>query len=219
MPLIFWKNLLFLDLQGIVGNMKKQAIIIGVLAVVVILGVYCFVATKNKKIPAVETPVVVDTAPVSVPVEQSGKIDEHLTINNELRDVNFCGKTYKVKQVMIDGVDVVQRVAELATNDLMPAILDRGPLVSEEERSKGKMILKEGELAKAICGNVQSNRLLGEIIETEVKEKFSGVDVGIKEEIYPVSSEQAFYVAVPSGSIYADDGFSGTFIGPIGTLK
>lgn len=93
--------------------MKKQTIIIGIVAVAVIFGVYCFVA-KNKKISTVETPTVIDTSPVSVPVEQSGKIDEHLTINNELRDVNFCGKTYKVKQILIDGVDVVQRVAELA---------------------------------------------------------------------------------------------------------
>ena len=46
---------------------------------------------------------------------QSGKIDEHLTIDNTLRDVNFCGKISRVKQVVIDGVDVVQRIAELIT--------------------------------------------------------------------------------------------------------
>lgn len=36
-----------------------------------------------------------------------------VSINNELKDVTLCGATYKTKQVMIDGVDVVQRVATL----------------------------------------------------------------------------------------------------------
>ena len=65
---------------------------------------------------------IVDTPPSPAEVAttsanpvQSGKIDDHLTIYNTLRDVNFCGKIYRVKQVIIDGVDVVQRIAELAT--------------------------------------------------------------------------------------------------------
>ncbi len=52
------------------------------------------------------------------------KIDEHLTINKELRDVNFCGKVYKMGQVIIDGVDVGQKAAEIInynhTHDTFP---------------------------------------------------------------------------------------------------
>ncbi len=44
------------------------------------------------------------------------KMDEHITIHSTLRDVNFCGKIYKVQQVLIDGLDVVQRVAEMVKN-------------------------------------------------------------------------------------------------------
>jgi hypothetical protein len=68
-----------------------------------------------------ESSTLVENEDMEKPIEQlSGKIDEHLTIYNTLREVNFCGEIYKVKQVLIDGVDVVQRVAELATKDLIP---------------------------------------------------------------------------------------------------
>jgi hypothetical protein len=69
--------------------------------------------------PTVETPDIPIIKEETEPI-QSEKIDEHLTINNELRDVNFCGKTYKVKQVLIDGVDVMQRMAEMTKNSQNP---------------------------------------------------------------------------------------------------
>jgi hypothetical protein len=40
-----------------------------------------------------------------------------ITINNELKDITLCGNTYKTKQVVIDGVDAVQRLAQLLTKD------------------------------------------------------------------------------------------------------
>jgi hypothetical protein len=49
-------------------------------------------------------------------VLQSGKIDEHLTIDNTLRDIDICGTTYQVKQIFIDEVDVLQRISELLQN-------------------------------------------------------------------------------------------------------
>ncbi len=70
-------------------------------------------ATTTNCVPALPPPVPEAT---TTPQIQTGKIDEHLTINNTLRDVNFCGKIYKVKQIIIDGVDVVQRIAELVRN-------------------------------------------------------------------------------------------------------
>lgn len=50
---------------------------------------------------------------------QSGKIDEHLTIDNTLTNVTFCERlTFKSRQIFIDGVDIVQRIAYLASNEL-----------------------------------------------------------------------------------------------------
>jgi hypothetical protein len=47
---------------------------------------------------------------------QSGIVDEHLTIDNTLRDIDFCGTTYQVKQIFIDEVDVLQRMSDLLKN-------------------------------------------------------------------------------------------------------
>ena len=55
-----------------------------------------------------------ETPPLSI---QSGRIDEHLTIDNALHSVNVCGKPLKAKQVYIDGVDIVQRIAQLSTDN------------------------------------------------------------------------------------------------------
>ncbi|MBI2120092.1 MAG: hypothetical protein HYT94_00530 [Parcubacteria group bacterium] len=118
--------------------MKKQTLVIGILAVAAISGGAFFLSEKTKKIPPVETPPTADTAPEPEPAELSGKIDEHLTINNEHRDVNFCGKTYKVKQILIDGVDVVQRVAEIA---------------NEFNAGEEQDVLR----AKSICGEIEYN--------------------------------------------------------------
>jgi hypothetical protein len=66
-------------------------------------------------------------------VDKSITLDpEVVTINYELKDVMLCGETYKAKQVMIDGVDVVQRVAELlasapsaSSTDICEIVLNR----------------------------------------------------------------------------------------------
>jgi len=129
--------------------MKRQNIVIIVLVFVILLGgVFVYVFSNKQEIPTTTNPIVVHTTPTTTPVVEAGiqKIDEHLTINNELRDVNFCGKTYKVKQVLIDGVDVVQRVAEFAKNP--------------DSSSKS---LKE--FSASICSSVPFNQQ--EIIEIE----------------------------------------------------
>jgi hypothetical protein len=120
------------------GPKKYIGISTGVLFILT-LGAFWLVSQRSR---AVDTSVSPEgTLPVveneeEKPAEQpSGKIDEHLTIDNTLRDVNFCGQIYKVKQVLIDGVDVVQRVAELAKE------------LSEESKD-------QQDLAGAICGSI-----------------------------------------------------------------
>lgn len=51
--------------------------------------------------------------------KQSGKIDQFLTVDNTLKNISFCGKLSKTRQVIINGVDVGQRIAELASKDQM----------------------------------------------------------------------------------------------------
>lgn len=50
---------------------------------------------------------------------QSGKIDANLTIDNTLKGISFCGTIFKTRQVIINGVDVAQRIAQLASSDQM----------------------------------------------------------------------------------------------------
>lgn len=42
------------------------------------------------------------------------KIDEHLTIDDTLRDIDFCGTTYQIETVFIDGVDIIKKIADLS---------------------------------------------------------------------------------------------------------
>lgn len=151
---------------------------------------------------------------------QSGKIDEHITINNTLRDVNFCGKTYKVKQVFIDGVDVVQRIAEILTKDLVPTMVKVGPYGPRMDEWK-TLTMKKGEMASGLCSNIQNNMVNGMTIEVNNIKKFKSTDVGLGGgEIYMVVvSDQLFDVVQSTGEIYNISGYDGAFVGPIGKLK
>jgi len=124
--------------------MKKQNIVIIVLAFVVILGaLFAYISSNKTETAVTPNPILVPNTGATTPVVETGiqKIDEHLTINNELRDVNFCGKTYKVKRVLIDGVDVVQRVAELAT---------KGQIIDKK---------KGNNVSESICSNINRNNI------------------------------------------------------------
>jgi hypothetical protein len=206
--------------------MKKENIALSIFLVFIVGAGAYYSSIKTQNVVETNPPIVptepekvAKTNPPATTPKQSGVIDEHLTINNELRDVNFCGKTYKVKQVMIDGVDVAQRIAYLATNNLIPSTFEKGPRITEQEKAEGKMITQEGTIAKQICGNVQINTTT-QTIEVTVGKKFSGQDVGLESEtFYHVWIEQSARVALPSGDLYIDDGFSGTLIGPIGNLR
>ncbi len=65
--------------------------------------------SKPPKQPETSEPVVTPEPPLL----DDSLSDDHLTINNELTEVNFCGNTYQARQVLIDGVNVVQRIGEI----------------------------------------------------------------------------------------------------------
>lgn len=128
-------------------------------------------------------------SPTPLPM-QSGKIDEHLFIDLALRDVNFCGKTYKVKQVIIDGVDVVQRIAELATNR---------QIINDSKH----------EMADGICFNMQNNEInnISHVLDIpEVKNYISQLE----QKIYIINTIGAFTVNSAKEEIYSIGAFDGT---------
>jgi hypothetical protein len=85
-------------------------------------------ATIKTSQPAEQAPTGLSTATSYTEVattKQSGKIDQYLTIENTLKSVSFCGNlTLKTRQVVINGVDVGQRIAQLASNDQMGKMSD-----------------------------------------------------------------------------------------------
>jgi hypothetical protein len=222
--------------------MKAHNIIIALLVLVVLVGgVYIYTLEKyNVVIPRsqirddVEIPfqpevLTATTADATLPpvyqatTSQAGKIDEHLTIDNTLRDVNFCGNTYKVKQIMIDGVDVIQRIAEIATNNVISKDLKAGPFKLGTDKQES-LNMKEGELAGGICDSIKNNTTDG-IIGVNYVKKINTVDhTGVNQDVYviwlvPVSYENAFGIAPATNNIYGVSGYDGSLYGPIGKLK
>ncbi len=193
--------------------MGNKNIIIGILSAIIIAGgtyIYLLPVPTNTKIvkiptsPILFTTEVATTAPPYIapepdePVEnttQTGKIDEHLTIDPTLRDVNFCGNTYKVKQVLIDGVDVVQRIAKLATNKEF--------IEGDNERS----------VADYVCLNTITNA------NTENLDIQVGKSTDRTHQGYVIRAVVGYVVDIQSGNIYYLDAIGGGPIGPIATLK
>lgn len=187
-----------------------NSIKIGVaVCVLILLALGAFWLASSGQRP-VETPVPTgDSSPIAEnedwrkTLEQpSGKIDEHLTIDNTLRDVNFCGQMYKVKQVLIDGVDVVQRVAEIATKNLVPKEAD-----------------PYGDTAERICENVHRNEK--DIFETLEVSSAIQVTKGEKAKWYELlTTGFDFSVNANTNEIYELDTSGLNDLGnPIGLLK
>jgi len=204
--------------------MKKQNIVIIVLALVAILGgMFAYLSSnKTETTPIVPNPIVVQNTPTTTPVVDTGieKIDEHLTINNELRDVNFCGKTYKVKQVLIDGADVVQRVAELANKDALPK-----NVYHEFYGTTKSVFISEKMMKLEICDTIKKDASDG-VIEINYGTHYLAVDpIWGTEDLYPfyLAPESLWTIAVvsPADDLYilSVQNNKRSIYGPIGNLK
>ncbi|HEY4526831.1 MAG TPA: hypothetical protein VJK53_03225 [Candidatus Paceibacterota bacterium] len=124
----------------------------------------------------------------------AGKIDEHLTINNIYREVTFCGHTFKTPQVVIDGVDVIQRLAELANT---------------EKRSPGQA---EGQDMPPTCFNIVFNNP-----EQGPDAVLNVLSAGGEFPSYQVQiSATSYDIDLSDGTVY-DFSFLGRF--PLGSLK
>ena len=63
--------------------------------------------------------------------EQEGSIDARARVTNALGAVRVCGKTLRSKQVVIDGVNIAQRIAELSSAYDAAHSLDCSPMSTE----------------------------------------------------------------------------------------
>ena len=168
----------------------------------------CAELKRIANLPPANLPMVVATTSAN-PV-QAGQIDEHLFVDNALREVNFCGKTYLVKQIILDGVDVVQRIGYLATNNMFT-----------DSRSS--------ETARIICSNIENalsttptKRVNGRLpvpFEIDVPKVSSSLDYVDNHKKYRLAINPSFEIDVLTGSVYYVDGYTGENIGPIGNLK
>jgi hypothetical protein len=130
---------------------------------------------------------------------QSGKIDARLTIDNTYKSVDVCGVLYRGKQVVIDGVDVLQRIAALGRAEVAP----------------------HRDIGTKICDGIKPGPYGGKK-EVEISEviSFPGSDVGLPGIVYQFNiSDWRFAVAVETGDIYGVSGYDGSLLGPIGKLK
>ena len=224
--------------------MQNKNIIIGILLVVIMVGGIYTYLLSNRTVVFDDVEIlpmgqfnygteIATTAPPYIAPEpdvtiennntQTGKIDEHLTIDPMLRAVNFCGNTYKVKQVMIDGVDVVQRIADIATKGEVAEDLKSGPFGPSLNEWNVVSIKKE-EMASGICDSIRNSAVDG-VLGIENVRKINFVDYAkVSQEIYvlslvPVTYGVSFGITYVSKDIYSVSGFDGSFVGPIGKLK
>jgi len=138
--------------------------------------------------------------------QQSGKIDKYLTINNTLRDVTFCKiKTLKTRQIFINGIDVVQRIANIISNNL-------------------KMTDADGyAYGQRVCDAIPSKSIYTKgILETRdvIIEKGGYEELKNKNDtMYIVNIGPMMYAISPqSGAIFEVGGFDGSLT-RIGTLQ
>jgi len=100
-------------------------LIIGVVVVITAVATWYFIANQQSE-KNLQEEIAISSDLLSTALmpetESSGtpfapeKIDAHLVIDNTLRNVSFCGTSYQVKRITIDGVDVIQRFAEIVSH-------------------------------------------------------------------------------------------------------
>lgn len=138
--------------------------------------------------------------------KQFGKIDEYLTVDNTLVNVTFCKtKTLKTRQIFIDGVDVVQRLAYIISNDLT------------------QKDFAGNEFGQGICNAIPSTPIYTKgILETRDVKVFDGMDDGktkITGKTYWVDLPAAYFAISPSmNEIFIIDAYDGA-LSKIGKLK
>jgi hypothetical protein len=193
--------------------MKNQIIVAGVIIILAACALTYFDTKKssdNNPTTPNATPTPTSNEPEPSPMAtQANYTDELISYDSTVTNVNFCGTSYRSPRVYVNNIDVIERVAYIATNDLVPTNLKIG-----DQREKG-------EISKQICSNISLGTRNGELdMEVETLEPFDGIDVGLNnQKIYTIMMEELIQIATPSGDIYLVSRFDGNTSGPIGNLK
>ena len=130
--------------------------------------------------------------------------DEHLTIDNTLVPVQFCGQTYQARQVLIDGVNVVERIGEIM-------------LEADKNDPESNWCPKEYEESVVYDVNYLEFNIYNFLVENS---SFSPEKIGYGQKIYGISIKGSSFDILPSiNEIYGVSGFDGSPFGPVGKLK
>jgi hypothetical protein len=139
---------------------------------------------------------------ISHPTALTGN-NYHLSFSDTLEDVEFCGVTYRAPVVLIDGVDVIQKISQLATEN---QAVDTAP------KDQG---------ATTICTTLKQNYLVGDtLVLTRIGPPYA-MEGGRM--VYPVELDPLlmFDIATDTNTIFqlgrGDTAYFGNFI-PIGHL-
>jgi len=135
--------------------------------------------------------------------QQSGKIDGHLTVNNTLKDISFCGDlNLKTRQVIINGVDVGQRVAQLASRDQMGRV-------------------NNSSIGEGVCNSMPHNIASTKgILEMRDVVTFQTSDAKSQGENYRVyMGDLAFAINPATNKIFSISAYDGSTLTAVGNLK
>lgn len=113
--------------------MQKKRIVTVLIILAIVAGygwyVYTWHTTSSPNTWALPDPTTIRTEPETLPkpfddldpklhLMHGTVLDPNvIQINYELKDVTLCGETYTAKQVMVYGVDLIQRVAQILSRD------------------------------------------------------------------------------------------------------
>ncbi len=150
-----------------------------------------------------------DSQREALQIQSSMVIDEHLTVVDQPRTVNLCGRIYRAGQILVDGIDVVQRVADLAT----------------QAKLKGGSPGLGTSLSAAVCQNMSSGAQVSNEssipnLNVPNPQSYADFELARGQTVYVVTAGSESVIVDPAGNaIYIRSGFDGSLIGPVGSLR
>ena len=177
------------------SELHRKWVLYGALTLALLAGVAYFLYSHMPVV--INLPPQEPVASTTTVVEPSGQIDEHLFIDNTPIVVNFCGNKYLAKQIKLDGVDIVQRIAYLATNRLFTEY-------NQDNDDYGLCAFVDEHFV--VNSEIQANLL--ELLKS--KSNLTIYDIGI--------ANHSFKINMANNGIYYGNGIN-SLVGPIGYLK
>ena len=131
--------------------------------------------------------------------EKIDPADPNVKVNDELETVTFCGKSYKSKQIMVKNVDVVKRLAELASPE-KTEMQKNLCFVADESQKDGTLIVEIKNMVHSPGDNMEPFK----VIEGFYKLEFGPVNYGPF--VFSIDIKQ---------NLIGKAGFTGEEVGPL----